>query len=295
MSRRRRTRPPIPPLARLVLLLVLVAILLLSRYLESRRSSPPISPSTPTPGTLRIGTWNLRHFSENRRTDLRAVAAIITDASIDLLAIQEVKREGEQVDRLLNVLGPPWRGTISPMTGNYERYAFIYRGDRVQLLDKARLIDDPHKIFSRVPAVAAFRAGEFDFILLSVHLFYSDTDRRRAEAVALAKDAAARVAGSSEKDLIVLGDFNEMGRGNLHYFDAMGWIRLIDKPTNLGSTHIFDNILIDPRHTREYNGRSDVIFFDETRYANQDAQAREQVSDHRPAWAEFSTLGPDDD
>lgn len=282
---------------RVVLSLLLAAILSIGWYLESRRTEAP-APSVPVataPETIRIGTWNLYQFSDRRHADLRMIAGIIVEAKLDLLAIQEVKREGEQVDRLLNVLGPPWRGTISPMTGNYERYAFIYRGDRLEMLEKARLIEDPDQIFSRVPATASFRSGAFDFILVTVHLFYSDADRRHAETRALATYAARRVAEGKEKDLIVLGDFNEMGRGNLHYFDAVGWSRLIDKPTNLGSTRIYDNILIDPRHTGEYTGRSDVIFFDEIHYGNVDATARKQVSDHRPAWAEFSTVGPDDD
>lgn len=302
MAKKRRRKKSAMPSTRiaLLLLLVLAGILVVGIF-----SQPRLAPSANQAGTpagirptIRIGTWNLMQFSQNRRADLRTIARIIEDAKIDLLAIQEVKREGEQVDQLLNVLGPPWHGTISPMTGNYERYAFIYRSDVIQLLDKAQLIKIPQAKFDRLPATASFRAGNFDFVLITVHLFYSDTNRRKAEARDLAQYVTTTVANSAEKDFVVLGDFNEMSRGNhsgLVYFDTRGWRRLIDQTTNLGSTEVFDNILIDPRYTREYNGRSNVIFFDETLYGNDDKQAKSQVSDHRPAWAEFSTIGPDDD
>ena len=49
----------------------------------------------------------------------------------------------------------------------------------------------------------------------------------------------------SEKDIIVLGDFNE--QGSLHYFEEIGWESLNQQPTNLSSTETYDTLLIDPR------------------------------------------------
>ncbi len=304
-ARRRRganIRPLLPrdPTARALLAIVLVAVLLIAWWMKTRRAAPPPANAPVNAalvGEIRIATWNLRQFSDRGKADLRAVAAIITDAGFDVVAIQEVKREGEQVDRLLNVLGPPWRGTIGPMTGNNERYAFIYRGDRVMLLAKATLLDNPGRVFDRAPGSATFRAGAFDFELLTVHLSYTDTARRTREAAALARIAPDLAVKQAEKDIIVLGDFNEMDppKGNLGYFDALGWRRLNDAPTNLGSSEIYDNILIDPKYTREYAGKHGVERFDEVRFHNDDAAARDNVSDHRPAWAVFSTTGPDDD
>src|SRR5687767_8332799 len=91
--------------------LVLLAVLLLVAWQgwrfwqEHRRPRHPVGPA------VRVATWNLRQFSERRDVDLRAIAEVIRASSFDVLAIQEVKRQGEQVDALLNELGVPWRAT----------------------------------------------------------------------------------------------------------------------------------------------------------------------------------------
>ena len=281
----------------LLVLVLLAGIAYGGWWLWQRQHRPP--PITVTPGTsIRLATWNLKQFSiERTGTDLRMIANIITSAQFDLVAIQEVKREGEEVDRLLNVLGPPWRGTsFSPMTGNHERFVFIYRADRLQEVGRPHLIDSPDAgIFDRVPYQAGFRAGQFDFTLVTVHLSYTDTLRRQREAEALARFARDMAAHEQEKDIIVLGDFNEQGQGNLHYLEANGWQTVIKEPTNLGSRNIFDHLLINPLYTREWSHSSGVVRFDEIYYRNDDKTAANCVSDHRPAYGDFSTLGPDDD
>jgi endonuclease/exonuclease/phosphatase family metal-dependent hydrolase len=155
------------------------------------------------------------------------------------------------------------------------------------------------EFFDRRPAIASFRSGQFDFTLVTAHLWYGEkanNPRRRNEAAALARIASSLAESSTEKDVIVLGDFNEMrAGGNLQIFETMGWTRLNREPTNLGSSEAFDNLLIDPKYTREYTGQSGVVRFDETIFGNDDKRALEQVSDHRPVWADFSTVGPDDD
>lgn len=300
MARRRAKQTAMPREARALLVLVLAAVAVTGWYLKHHRQSPPTPTPAPTVAadSVRIATWNLKHFALRPGLQLATVASIINDGGFDIVAIQEVKKEGEAVDRLLNTLGPPWRGTsFSPMTGNYERFVFIYRGDRVVETMKPRFVQDQEAgVFDRTPYLAGFRCGNFDFLLLSVHLSYTDVARRQAEARALARIATRLVASSTEKDLIVVGDFNEEKRRNfLSDFDAMRWSRLIGQGTNLSGRETYDNILIDPTLTREYSRNSGVVKFDETRFDNDDKAAAEQVSDHRPAWADFATDQPDDD
>ena len=260
-------------------------------------------PATTTASTIRIATWNLRKFSEREGAgqyppDLVEIAGIIKAAQFDLIAIQEVQREGQIVEKLRRQLNEPWRHVVSERTGNNERYAFLYRGDRVDMVDgSARLIVGPETaVFDRAPFTASFKAGQFDFVLLTVHLSYTDHARRAAEASALAGLARRMVDSSAEKDLIVLGDFNEQHqRGNLHIFEEQGWTKLNRDATNLGSSEIYDNLLIDRRFTKEWTGVAGTWRFDEMDYANDDKTATEFVSDHRPAWGEFSIVGPDDD
>jgi len=279
--------------------IVFIVILLIAAgvWLMRDRQSPPVPPKAGVQ-SVRIATWNLRKFSERAAPDLVAIADIIRQADFHLLAIQEVQQEGQAVQRLRRQLNEPWRHVISPRTGNNERYAFLYRADVVEPLGEGQLLESAG-VLNRAPFAMSFKAGQFDFTLVTVHLWYGDANfnqRRQLEVQALAGLAQRIAAGSSEKDLIVLGDFNEFrSGGNLHYFDNMGWSRLIAEPTNLGSTEVYDNLLINRGFTREYAGRSGVVRFDETRFANDDATARDLVSDHRPAWADFVVTGPDDD
>jgi len=282
----------------LVALVLWASLWLIQKYIQRTVSTP--RPTTTAPSTIRIATWNLRKFSEGGEhpPDLVEIASIIKSAQFDIVAIQEVQRDGQIVEKLRRQLNEPWRHIVSDRTGsNYERYAFLYRSDRVDIVDgSAMLLSGPEvAVFDRVPFTARFRAGHFDFALITVHLSFTNTERRASEARALSA-LARRLSESGEKDVIVLGDFNEQRtRPNLQVFDQQGWSRLNKEPTNLSSTEIYDNLIIDPLLTREWTGNWGVLRFDETDFANDDRAAGELVSDHRPAWAEFSTSGPDDD
>jgi len=272
-----------------VVLLVLMSHWAWDHYLRQRH---PVGPA------VRIATWNLRQFSERPNIDIAAVAEIIRASSFDVLAIQEVKQDGRAVDALLNELGTPWRATsLSPMTGNHERFVFLYDGDHVQEVGGARFVATSNVgVFGRTPYQATFRAGQFDFTLVTVHLTWGDHQRRRQEEQALAPLAAQVAAESNEKDVIVLGDFNAQSPGDLDAPLSAGLASLNHDPTNLGSTASYDTLLINPTYTREWNGTAGAVSFDDIipRY-HDDAEARRRVSDHRPAYADFVTNLPDDD
>jgi endonuclease/exonuclease/phosphatase family metal-dependent hydrolase len=280
---RQMMRTPAGRAALLVLALV-VGVL----WCGKRAWNSFLRPRHPVGPTVRLATWNLRQFSDRPNIDLRGIASTINQSHFDLVAIQEVKQDGEEVDRLLNVLGAPWRAaSMSPMTGNHERFAFIYNGDHVQEVGRPHFIEDSDaRVFDRVPYQETFRAGNFDFTLITVHLSYGDTQRRRREAEELASYAQRLAHTSSDKDVIVLGDFNEQGSGNLHFFEQAGWESLNHEPTNLSSSETYDTLLIDPRNTREWSGVSGAMIF---------IGNSETVSDHRPAYADFVTNLPDDD
>jgi endonuclease/exonuclease/phosphatase family metal-dependent hydrolase len=272
-----------------VLLLVLASHWLWDRYLRPHHPAGP---------AVRVATWNLRQFSERRDADLRAIAEVIRASSFDVVAVQEVKREGRQVDALLNELGAPWRATsLSPMTGNHERFVFLYDGDHVQEVEGGHFVRSARAaVFGRTPYQATFRAGQFDFTLVTVHLTWEDKDHRRRESEALAGLAADVAGESAEKDVIVLGDFNAQSPREFAPAVSAGLLSLNHDATNLGSTEAYDTLLINSTHTREWNGTAGAVNFDDIlpQYRD-DAEARRRISDHRPAYADFVTNLPDDD
>ena len=250
--------------------------------------------------------WRRGTCGSFRRRAIRSTCGasrqIIQDNQFDVVAVQEVKRDGQEIDALLNVLGSPWHAALGPINdshthsgGNNERFAFLYNAGRVREIGPAQLIPYHAEAFDREPYEDTFEAGNFRFTLITVHLDFTHPDKRRQEAQTLAEISISLGPGGSDKDVIILGDFNEENqptRANLHYFESRGWQRLIHDPTNLGSTEDFDNILIDPKLTTEWSGRSGVVNWDQLYGYHDHKQAVEEVSDHRPAWADFVTGVP---
>lgn len=280
--------------ASLVVLLLLAGVWAYDEYLR---------PRYPTGPTIRIATWNLRHFTGEREDfDLEAVADVIEAEDFALLAIQEVRGDGSGVDLLAAELNGPlsqrWRTLVSNETGNSEHFAYLYDSDRVRHLGDSGFLTARLDL-DRRPYAATFQSGNFDFTLVTIHLYYSDLERRREEARQLADLLTGRTlpAGSGERDVIVLGDFNTTRRdgGTLSPFEALGWLVLNEEPTNLGDGETLDNVVIDPDATIEWAGVSGVVRFDETLYANDDEVARKRLSDHRPVWADFVVNLADDD
>ncbi len=254
--------------------------------------------------TVRIASWNLRQFTATRDDlDYAAIADIIREGGFDLIALQEVKGDGAAVALLVDQLqrtndGRTWATLVSQPAGNSERFAYLYDRRRVRYLGDAGFLPSGLGL-SRRPFAGRFAAGDFDFTLVNVHLFAGDIHRRRAEAARLADLIAGRVlpAGTGERDVIVLGDFNTTTRrgGSLAPFEANGWLAAIDAPTNLGGTETLDNLVFDPSRVTEWTGAAGVVRFDDARFAGDDTEARRRVSDHRPVYANFATDGGDDD
>jgi len=256
----------------------------------------------PEPQELRLASWNVRIFSTGSRDD--AELALIADRlePYDLVAIQEL-RDQEVVDRTLQLLadrGHRFQAVVSEPVGRgvKERYAFLYRPGKVQPLGAERLYPDPDDAFIREPVWVTFRAGEFDFTLVTIHSIFGDTKReRRAEALRL-DDIYQLVQGadSDEQDVMILGDFNlppdDSGFAELAALLTplfTGEIR-----TTISDASLYDNIWFDPAYVREWTGERGVDRFDETAFGNDDEAASRAVSDHRPIWATFRTDQDDD-
>ncbi len=254
-------------------------------------------------GELRIASFNVRILSTGSRdgAELEQIADRLQQ--FEVLAIQEVRDE-EVIGRLLAILegrGLPYRALISAAVGRTsatERYAFLWRADKVELIGTDSFYPDSADVFIREPFMASFRAGEFDFALVTIHTIFGNMiGQRRAEAGYLDEVYAwAQEADPDEQDVILLGDFNLPAEDP--GFDEL---RLILLPLFSGqdqttiADNALDNIWIEVRHTIEWNGEVGIDRFDETIFGGDDQAASLAVSDHRPIWAMFSVDGPDDD
>jgi endonuclease/exonuclease/phosphatase family metal-dependent hydrolase len=254
---------------------------------------------------LTVGTWNVRMLSANSRDATERGLILDQLERFDLVALQEV-RDDSIVGILTNGLrarGGTWDWVQSAAVGtapNDERYAWVWRTDRVQLVGGVETWDDVGDLFIREPSWASFRAGAFDFTVITVHTLYGDTmAERRAEAQLLDDVWLAVRSGDlgGERDVLLVGDLNlpPDDRG----FDEL---RAVADPlfgpdaqTTIADNTL-DNVWLDLGATREWTGEAGVVRFDEAPpFDGDDAAASLAVSDHRPLWATFRTDGPDDD
>src|ERR1044071_411571 len=192
--------------------------------LKKRIAAEKIPPSK-LDETLNIATWNIREFGKTRRTDaaIHYIAEIL--GQFDLVSIIELRDDLTDLGRVLQILGPYWRAVYSDASlddaGNRERLAFIYDKRAIVFNGLAAEASAPRvkkgteypsdKSFWRAPYFASFKAGSFDFVVLTTHIRWGDsTEARRQEIEMLADwiEAKRLEKNCEDKDLIVMGDFN---------------------------------------------------------------------------------------
>lgn len=289
-----------------------------------RRIEAARVPPKHTDRNLLIATWNLRAFSrvfdsheENPRSPKRNLRGIAIIAEIisrfDVIAIQEIKRDVDALRTLLAFLGPDWDAIVSDVTegeaGNVERLGFVYDRRRVQpsgLAGELVLPPGPGgvstKQFARTPYAVSFRAGREEFILVTLHVLWGESDQlelRETELRAIA-DWMAEWSDRTRfhQDLLVLGDFNIERRGDplFEVFTSRGLnvpqaIRGIS--TNLATgrdARHYDQIAwFMDQIQMEYAGRGGTVNFAGAVFQELSRRSMSfRVSDHLPLWVEFS-------
>ena len=257
---------------------------------------------------LKLAAWNIRIMSNKSRTDaeLRQIARTLAD--YDFIAIVELRDETvlKRTQRILSQMGQAYDYQFSPAVGRgvKERYAFLYKQDRVSVVSPGELYPDAadgRDNFSRDPYWATFRAGEFDFSIIAVHVIWGKTvGPRKAEVRALA-DVYRYVqeANGDEEDVLLVGDFNRNPTDTASYHPIMAipsMTRLFNFPqkSHIRDTSLYDNIFFQKNHVKEYLNRSGIDRFDEADFGNDDKAANLAVSDHRPVWAVFNIEIDDD-
>lgn len=191
--------------------------------------TPNYVPPRSTYERLLVATWNIRAFGETRRYEesLWYIAEVLS--RFDIIAIQEVTRSLDDLERVRGLLGPWWRYLVTDVTegsaGNDERLAFLFDSRKVRFggmagelvlppLEDEHGESHPVTQIARTPYMAVFRCGWFDFMLATVHLIWDEEEAdhppRVWEVQQVAQSLAARVeqAGTAARNMILLGDFN---------------------------------------------------------------------------------------
>lgn len=247
--------------------------------------------------TLLLATWNIQAFGGSSRTEesFWYIAEILS--RFDLIAVQEVKRDLGELDRVCKLLGPWWRYLVTDTTegsgGNNERLAFLFDTRKIRFGGMAGEtvmppVEDtegnlvPSSQLYRTPYIAGFKAGWFDFMLSTVHIKFGEGVQadpgRLAEIQQIAQFLADRAKQETawSQNLILLGDFNIFDESS-PTFDALidaGFtipadIQILPK-TNVGSKRRkYDQIafMLNSKPDLELN-RAGVLDFFKTIYSD---------------------------
>ena len=278
-------------------------------------------PSSKIDETLNIASWNIREFGKARRSEaaVHYLAEIL--GQFDLIGIVELRDDLTDLGRVLQILGPTWRAVYSDMIpdagGNRERIGFIYDKRAATFNGFAAEANPPRtkkgeeyiseKSFWRSPYMASFKVGSFDFVVLSTHIRWGDSDAARLDEITRLADwiEAKRVEKNAEdKDLIVMGDFNIPSRTD-PMFKALTKNGLqipkallgLQFGSNLEKDKRYDQILHHPIYPDNFTNAGGVLDFylDEAHITElfPAGMTKEkftfQLSDHLPLWLQMNT------
>ena len=289
------------------------------QVLQERIARAGIPPSQ-LDENITIATWNVREFGRRPRKALALhyVAEII--GQFDLVSIVELRDDLSDLKQVLGYLGPYWKVVytdfLTDAGGNRERMAFVYDERAVQFTGLASQASAPRKKneagdylpeinWWRPPFIASFRAGSFDFILVTAHIRWGDKEADRTPELRLLAEWVARRQQEEhlqDKDIIVLGDFNIPSHESPLFkaITSKGLQvprRLLTAPgTDLVKGKRYDQILHNPLFTTSFTDRGGVLDFycgDHGPLFPEGGMTKSeftyQVSDHLPLWIEVKT------
>ena len=220
------------------------------------------------------------------------------------------------VTNLQTKTGYPWAFVASPTSvgsGSYkEYYAFVYRTDRVTPISGGAFYPDPSAEFERPPFFVSFRAGNFDFTAVLVHIYWGNGAQDPiAEVRAL--DGVWRYVqelDSTENDILLMGDFNVhtpsaspfsdlLGLGVDPLLGGAGILTTYSTKTSAVGASWYDNVWADYTYTgHEFTGIWGVDYLHRRFFLDAawpHLEVRKGISDHCPVWVQFYTSKGDDD
>lgn len=292
---------------RLYSILIFALLLALPASLPSCQSpitikqpSPQVNATNTTPrivvpDMIKVCSWNLQIYgdSKSEKPEVMAIIAKVIQ-NCDVIALQEIRDADDSsipalMESVNSLPGRTYKYVMSdPLgrTSSKEQYLILYKNNTITL-EGTRQFPDPKDLFEREPFSAKFRVGNFDFVLIDVHVKPDDAVSEIDDLDRVMEDASAYF---NEKDIIVGGDLNADcsyfpdGTNTVMREQQYQWVvEDWEDTTTRGSTCAYDRFIIDKTYTAEdYTGEYAIFNF-KNEYKLSDEQA-DQISDHFPIW-----------
>ncbi len=273
--------------------------------------------------TLLIATWNIREFGNpahtRKKKSLYYIAEILSQ--FDLISVVELRNDVTEMAEVLRIMGPTWAivysDYIEDSGGNKERVGFVYDKRACVFTGPAGNANEPRKKNSseyiikedswwRKPFMGSFRAGNFDFIMITTHIRWGSVETDRAKELNLLADyiyARTIRDATVDRDVLVAGDFNirdvdsDLYRAVTEHGLTMPSGLAGVHGSNLAKNKRYDQILYNPVYTKSITNMGGALDFfgtgwgalyPEAKSANDQAFTF-QLSDHLPLWIMINT------
>ncbi|QDV55956.1 endonuclease/exonuclease/phosphatase family protein [Rosistilla oblonga] len=250
------------------------------------------------PGTIRLGTFNLREFSREKVNDPKTMDFIVRLLQqIDLIAVQEVDADRRElfprIVEYLNRDGRTYDFIAGPQVGpdGYQQLlGFIFDRQRVEAdLKQTYTVTDPANQIAYEPLVGWFRTvgvDPLDAWTFSLANVYVDPDNPQKELELLTLlFHSIQHDGRGEDDVILAGCFFAGDHELARFASADIRFALEGTPSDIHAQRQTANLLFNRNNTTEFLGESGAIDF--LRQYNLTIAEAEAISDHLPVWAEF--------
>ena len=244
----------------------------------------------------KILSWNLENFGKSKSdAELNFIANTILD--YDIIAIQEVvagyggAQAIAKLSSILNEKGTKWDYSISNPTSSSsyktERYAFIWKTNKVKIIGNAWLEKKYHLEIDREPYFATF---EIDKKTITLVNFHAITKNKQPETEI--KYFKFLPAEYPKLNLVFMGDFNcPQSHSVFGPLKKAGYSTILEnQKTSLKQkcqnnnclASEFDNIFYKTSFLTYKN--SGIVSFYKQFNSLQEAR---KISDHIPIWFEF--------
>jgi len=283
----------------------LIVILFTMSLFQPAYSQMPAFNST----TVNIAGWNLSGFTAISRDKAATFAEAINYIDPEILVLTEVNPDfiASEIVAELNQMDICYQRIILDQTAN-QNISILYKCG-VEVANPT-LIDgsDDNNSHLRKALAAEVKVGEFDFILIALHLKAgrSNADRqiRDRQNSAIASYIGNATAGA-EKDVLIIGDynmitgddqsnFNSMNPNNFLNFISDSLANQFSHISTSGPGNLLDGYAISRVHTTEYINRSIRIVPMYSILNMALLQYRNTVSDHLVIEANFRISRDDD-
>lgn len=273
------------------------------KWVESSNETTTAEISFPKPSdstTISIVSWNIRHLGRTKtEEDIYEIANLLRN--FDIVAIQEVVAKdpagAQAVAKIadeLNRMGFQWDYQVSDPTKSpsvyiSERYAFLWKPSRVQIVHRAYLDTELEDLCYREPFIAEFRprGKEESFYLINYHSRKYD-DNPEEEIIHFI-DYPKRL--NSDR-ILIAGDFNLSETHDVwRPFYRNGFANAIkNQRTTLKwkckdgdyLSHPIDNIYFSSAIKKVEAGSIDFVI------SCENLKRAREISDHLPVFLEFA-------